>query len=91
MPYARTILEWISRKVGFALILIHGRFGLPIPKRIPVLGVMGKPIPTHQIKCEDPTPEQVETIQTLLLDEMQDIFERYKGLYGWDEKHLIIK
>jgi hypothetical protein len=30
-------------------------------------------------------------IQILLLDEMQDIFERYKGLYGWEDKKLIIK
>jgi 1-acyl-sn-glycerol-3-phosphate acyltransferase len=91
IPQGRTVLEWISRKVGFALIIIYGRFGLPIPRRVPILGVMGKPIPTHHIMCEDPTKEQVEIIQTLLLDEMQDIFERYKGLYGWDEKHLIIK
>ena len=35
-------------KIGFALIVIHGRFGLPIPRRIPVLGVMGKPITTAE-------------------------------------------
>jgi 1-acyl-sn-glycerol-3-phosphate acyltransferase len=91
VPQGRSVLEWISRKVGFALIIIYGRFGLPIPRRIPILGVMGKPIPTHHIKCEDPTKEQIETIQTLLLDGMQEIFEKYKGLYGWEKKHLIIK
>lgn len=91
IPQGRTILEWISRKLGFALIIIYGRFGLPIPRRVPILGVLGKPIPTHHLKCEDPTKEQIQTIQNLLLDEMQEIFERYKGLYGWDEKHLIIK
>ena len=91
IPQGRNILEKISRKIGFALIIIHGRFGLPIPRRIPVLGVMGKPIATHQIKCEEPTQEQIDSIQKLLLDEMQEIFDRYKSLYGWDEKHLIIK
>jgi 1-acyl-sn-glycerol-3-phosphate acyltransferase len=91
IPQGRTILEKISRKIGFALIIIHGRFGLPIPRRVPVLGVMGKPIPTYKIKCEEPTQEQIETIQKLLLDEMQEIFERYKGLYGWKDKKLIIK
>lgn len=91
IPQGRNILEKISRKIGFALIIIHGRFGLPIPRRIPVLGVMGKPIPTYQIKCEEPTQEQIDTIQKLLLDEMDEIFERYKGLYGWKEKKLIIK
>ena len=55
------------------------------------LAIMGKPIPTHSIKSEDPDQETIERIQTLLLDEMQEIFDRYKGLYGWDEKQLIIK
>jgi len=91
IPQGRNILERISRKVGFALIIVYGRFGLPIPRRVPILGVMGKPIPTFQIKCEQPTQEQLDSIQKLLLDEMQEIFERYKGLYGWDDKKLIIK
>lgn len=91
IPQGRNILERISRKIGFALIIIHGRFGLPIPHRIPVLGVMGKPISTYNIKCDEPTQEQIDSIQKLLLDEMEEIFERYKGLYGWDDKKLIIK
>ncbi|CAJ1938036.1 unnamed protein product [Cylindrotheca closterium] len=91
IPKGREILEYISRKVGFALILIFGRFGLPVPRRIPVMGIMGKPIPTHHMKCEEPTPEQIKEVQDKLIDEMQGIFDRYKGLYGWEEKKLIIK
>jgi 1-acyl-sn-glycerol-3-phosphate acyltransferase len=91
IPNGRNMLEKISRKLGFALILVHGRFGLPIPFRRPVLGVMGKPIPTHHIQCEEPTSEQIEVIQTQLLDEMQGLFDNYKHLYGWDSKTLIIK
>jgi 1-acyl-sn-glycerol-3-phosphate acyltransferase len=91
VPKGRDILEYISRKVGFALIFIYGRFGLPVPRRVPILAVMGKPISTYHIKCEEPTLEQIQEIQTLLIDEMQDIFDRYKGLYGWEDKHLIIK
>jgi hypothetical protein len=52
---------------------------------------MGKPIPTHHIKCEEPTPEQIKEIQDKLIDEMQVIFDKYKGLYGWEDKKLIIK
>eukprot|EP00934_Nitzschia_sp_Nitz4_P001480 Nitzschia sp. Nitz4//scaffold61_size107673//50336//54256//NITZ4_004236-RA/size107673-snap-gene-0.46-mRNA-1//1//CDS//3329555713//1480//frame0 len=91
IPEGRNILEKISRKVGFALIWIYGRFGLPIPYRIPILGVMGKPIPTYQIKSENPTDEQCEAIMKQLVDEMQGLFDRYKGLYGWENKKLIIK
>ena len=91
IPGAHTVLERISRKVGFALILIYGRFMLPIPYRIPVLGVMGKKIPTEQMKCEEPTIEQIDEIQAILLKDMQELFERYKGLYGWEETELMIK
>ena len=91
IPFGRKILEKISRKLGFALILIHGRFGLPIPRRVPILAAMGTPIPTHHLKCEEPTMEQIILIQNQLLQEMDEIFNRYKGLYGWDDKKLIIK
>ena len=91
VPGGRYVLEKMSRKLGFALILIYGRFFLPIPFRKPILGVMGKPIQTHHIKGEDPTPEQIEIIQTKLLEEMERIFDTYKHLYDWNDKKLIIK
>lgn len=91
VPGGTFVLEKISRKLGFALILIYGRFFLPIPYRKPILAVLGRPIHTHQIKGENPTPEQIEMIQTKLLDEMERIFDTYKPLYGWDNKKLIIK
>lgn len=91
IPQGRNILERISRKVGFALIIFYGRFGLPIPRRVPIFGAMGKAIPTYHIKCEEPTQEQVDAIQKQLLEEMQGLFDRYKGLYGWEDKQLIIK
>ncbi|VEU44708.1 unnamed protein product [Pseudo-nitzschia multistriata] len=91
IPGATTVLEKFSRKLGFALILIYGRFFLPIPFRKPILAVMGKPVHTHHVKGEDPTPEQIEMIQTQLLTEVERIFNTYKHLYGWDEKKIIIK
>jgi 1-acyl-sn-glycerol-3-phosphate acyltransferase len=91
IPYGRSVLEKLSRKLGFALIIVYGRFFLPIPFRKPVLAVLGRSIPTHHIQCEDPTPEQIEIIQTILLEEMEGIFNRYKHLYDWDDKKLIIK
>lgn len=91
IPGGRDILSRISRKLGFGLVLITGRFGLPIPRRVPLLGVIGKAIPTHHIKCEDPTEEQVQEIQGLLLKSMQEVFDKYKHLYGWEKKQLIIK
>jgi 1-acyl-sn-glycerol-3-phosphate acyltransferase len=91
IPGGRNILERISRKVGFALIIIYGRLGLPIPYRVPILCVMGKPIPTKHIQCEEPTVAQIDEIQAILLKEMTQLFERYKAIYGWENTELIIK
>mmetsp|Transcript_22735 Transcript_22735/g.37636 ORF Transcript_22735/g.37636 Transcript_22735/m.37636 type:complete len:364 (-) Transcript_22735:57-1148(-) len=92
LPFnGKSHLNWLSRKVGFALILIYGRFGLAIPYRLPVLCVSGKGIPTKHIQCEDPPMEQVLEIQKKVISETQRIFETYKGYYGWNDKKLIIK
>ena len=91
LPGGRTILEKISRKLGFALIVFYGRFGLPIPFRSPVLAVKGKGIPTFHIKCEEPTDEQIKTIQIQLIDDMQKLFDDHKQLFGWEDQKLVIK
>lgn len=84
------LLEQVSRKLGFALILIFGRFGLPVPYRLPVMIVIGKPVPCDSIQTEEPDQETCDKVQAQLLHEIQVIFEKYKGLYGWSDKKLII-
>lgn len=91
IPGAKYVLEKISRKIGFATILFFGRWGLPTPMRVPLLAVTGRAIPTHHLQCEDPTDEQVAAVQGALIADMQSLFDRYKGLYGWSDKTLIIK
>jgi hypothetical protein len=91
IPGGRTVLETISRKLGFALIVFYGRYGLPIPFRSPVLAVKGKGIPTFQIKCEEPTDEQIRMIQNQLIEDMQKLFDDHKHLFGWDDQKLVIK
>jgi len=92
VPYGRTLLEKLSRKVlGFALVFFYGRWFLPIPRRVPVLAVQGKAIPTRHLQCEEPDMKVVREVQDQLVDAMQELFDSHKHLYGWDKKHLIIK
>jgi hypothetical protein len=92
IPGVRSLLERFSRKVaGFAAILFWGRFGLPIPLRVPLLAVTGKAIPTYHMKCEEPSEEQVLQVQDQLIVDMESLFDRYKSLYGWEDKSLVIK
>jgi 1-acyl-sn-glycerol-3-phosphate acyltransferase len=84
-------IEWLSRKAGFAIIVMYGRWGLAIPYRLPVLAVSGRGIPTKHIQCDEPTMEQILLLQGQLLTEMERIFDTYKHLYGWEDKKLVIK
>ena len=63
--------------------------GLPIPYRIPIVGVMGTPI--EVIKQDNPSDEYVAEVQAKLISEMEFIFNENKAYYGWDRKKLIIK
>ena len=85
----RSSLRTLSRKIGFALILFWGRFGLPIPYRKPIFGVMGKAIPVP--KNPDPTDEEVNALHKRLCDEMVQLFDRHKSSYGWGHKKLVIE
>jgi 1-acyl-sn-glycerol-3-phosphate acyltransferase len=92
IPGARSFLEWISRRVlGFAVLGVLGRFGLAIPYRIPILCVIGKAVPTRHLQCEEPTMEQVHQVQKKFLKGMQELFDKHKALYGWQDKKLTIK
>lgn len=78
----------LSRTIGFALIVFWGRFGLPIPYRVPILGVMGVPIPVQQ--KDDPSQEEIDAVHELLLQRMVELFDEHKHSYGWGDKQLII-
>ena len=75
--------------VGFATILFWGRFLLPLPYRIPIVGVMAKPIPVT--KCENPSAEDVDRVHAILVEEMVKLFDEHKEAYGWGDKTLIVK
>ena len=74
--------------IGFAFILFWGRFLLPIPYRVPILGTMASPI--HVEKKENPTEEEINQVHQLLMDEMVKMFDEHKAAYGWENKKLII-
>jgi Diacylglycerol acyltransferase len=91
IPGARGVLEKISRRVGFALVLPYGRCGLPIPRRTPIFAVAGRAIATVHLQKEEPTDAEIHDIQEQLIAAMQGLFDRHKHLYGWQEKRLVIK
>eukprot|EP01032_Pedospumella_encystans_P019864 gene19864-22578_t len=79
----------LSRKLGFATIIFWGRFGVPVPYRIPIVGAMAKPIPVP-LK-ENPTPEEIDAVHEELMQAMVKLFDTHKEAYGWGDKKLIIE
>jgi NTP pyrophosphatase (non-canonical NTP hydrolase) len=43
------------------------------------------------MQCEEPSPEQIQIIQERLIAEMEELFDKYKHLYGWEDKRLVVK
>jgi 1-acyl-sn-glycerol-3-phosphate acyltransferase len=94
IPNGKQFLQSLSRKIGFALIAIYGRFGLPIPYRVPIVCCIGTPISTAHIpeKTRDnPSSSEILEIQEQIISQTHRIFDRYKHSYGWSDKSLIVR
>lgn len=51
---------------------------------------MGKPI--HLPKIEGtPDPKFVDKIHEEFIEAIVELFDKYKGVYGWADKKLIVK
>lgn len=83
------ILETISRALRMSLIVFWGRLGLPIPRRVPLLTVIGKPIPCP--KMPSPSPELVNAYHEKYLQATRDIYETYRNTMGWSNRPLVFK
>lgn len=87
--WGHSFLKKVSRAIGFALVVFWGRFGLPIPYREPIFGVMGTPIEVP--KKENPSEEEIKEVHEKLIQEMIKLFDKHKASYGWADKKLIIE
>lgn len=89
---------WIQRlgkKIGFIPLIIFGVFGIPfaIPKPVPMVMVIGKPIPVPKMTTEDMhgKKEELEKYLLQLIASIEHIFETYKHEFYMGDIKLIIK
>ena len=82
-------LAALSRSAGVSLTYFWGRWGLPVPFRVPILGAVGMPIPVP--KTEEPAQADIDKYHAALLSGMTELFDDTKRLYGWEEKTLVIR
>jgi len=83
-----SFLEWLSRTFRISVAPFVGRWGLPIPFRVPLRYAIGAPIPT--VRTPKPTDAQVDAIQEQFTRALVALFEKHKGAYGWGDRKLKI-
>ena len=67
-------LEKLARKMKCAMGIIMGRFGLPIPHKVPIMSVCGAPVPVKKVARDDPAFDAyVDEVQQLVADEIQRV------------------
>ncbi|CAM9392652.1 unnamed protein product, partial [Phaeothamnion confervicola] len=80
----------LSRRVGFGVVAIWGRLGLPVIFRRPVLAVTGAPIEVPPPTLE-PSAADIDRYHALFVERLRELFDKYKGAYGWGHKQLVIR
>ena len=87
--YTSPSLQALSRSLQMSLVFFYDRFYLPIPRRHPILTVVGEPIPVP--KVEEPTRAQVAEYHAKFLAAMEKLYNDHRGLIGWDDRPLSIE
>lgn len=79
---------FFKRLLGFPFpFFMIGKFGLPIPCRVPVTVAIDAPVfPVKQ--NSNPTPEEVTEFQYRYFEKLEALFERYKHDNGHSEHEL---
>eukprot|EP00747_Dinoflagellata_sp_TGD_P050835 gnl/TRDRNA2_/TRDRNA2_146990_c0_seq1.p1 gnl/TRDRNA2_/TRDRNA2_146990_c0~~gnl/TRDRNA2_/TRDRNA2_146990_c0_seq1.p1 ORF type:complete len:319 (-),score=28.69 gnl/TRDRNA2_/TRDRNA2_146990_c0_seq1:62-955(-) len=85
-------MESLSRWCQVSFLLPYGRWGLPVPRREPMLLAVGEPV--HLPKPAEPgrpSDSEVEAAHQQLLAAIEAVFEEHKVAYGWSHRRLCWK
>jgi len=77
-------LASLSRTLGVSITVFWGRFGLPLPKQVPITYARGRPLGMPHIA--NPSPEDVDKWHAIYCEKLVELFDRYKGTNP-DYKH----
>uniref|UniRef100_K3X4P9 Acyltransferase n=1 Tax=Globisporangium ultimum (strain ATCC 200006 / CBS 805.95 / DAOM BR144) TaxID=431595 RepID=K3X4P9_GLOUD len=87
----KSVISFFRKVLKIPVIVFWGRF-MWVPKRLPegkTFGVVyGKPIPT--VQKDEPTEEDIRTVHTLYVAEIERLFEQYKAKFGYDADEKLV-
>eukprot|EP00798_Chlamydomonas_sp_ICE-L_P016837 gene16837-23117_t len=92
MDWAPRSAQAISRKMRAAVGLMWGRYGLPIPRELPLYMVCGKAITVKHVLPSDVAAfdAEVDRLHALVIQAMQDLYDTHKAEFGWSDRPLEI-
>eukprot|EP00656_Telonema_subtile_P042367 TRINITY_DN4792_c0_g1_i6.p2 TRINITY_DN4792_c0_g1~~TRINITY_DN4792_c0_g1_i6.p2 ORF type:complete len:185 (+),score=29.72 TRINITY_DN4792_c0_g1_i6:700-1254(+) len=82
-------LSQLSRMLRVSLVFVWGRWGLPIPVRVPLLYAIGQPILVHKVL--NPTASQVDKLHQVFVDGVVAIYNEHKHTYYTNASDAVLK
>lgn len=81
-------VEKLSRWLQISLMLPYGRLGTLVPRKLPLLYCIGAPIAYPAVGKL--VQEQIDSAHQAVVDSVRDLYDSYKGIYGWEKRPLYI-
>jgi 2-acylglycerol O-acyltransferase 2 len=76
----RSVIERIARMIGFAPMIAWGVYGTPMPRRVPLTIVVGRPIEIVGLEESGMISEKmIDEYLEKFIAELQRVFDTYKG------------
>lgn len=84
-------LEFVSRRLRVAVGYPMGRWRTLMPCNAPLMMAVGSPIHVPHIAPGQPGyREAVDVAHEQLVKALVELYEKYKGLYGWHDRPLVV-
>ena len=88
-PFIR-LFETLARRLQFALVMFYGRWGLPVPHKVPLLYAVGARIPVVRLAKEHITPEVVDALHDRFVAAMAALYDKYAVTYAGDATAAVL-
>lgn len=85
----RSFHEWTMRKYHAVLPLFYGRWYTPLPRRTPVVVVVGAPLEMPP-KSANPTQEQIDDTHARYTKALLDLHAEWKDKVGFPESKVVV-
>eukprot|EP01090_Pellita_catalonica_P007977 TRINITY_DN18600_c0_g1_i1.p1 TRINITY_DN18600_c0_g1~~TRINITY_DN18600_c0_g1_i1.p1 ORF type:complete len:320 (-),score=36.46 TRINITY_DN18600_c0_g1_i1:103-1062(-) len=83
------LFTWLSRKFRASILIVLGRWYLPIPRKMPITSVYGEPIPVAKISS--PSQEDIDKLHAKFQDDIVKLYETWHTkIPGYENKELVV-